>query len=39
VYGEELIPHEAVAGVKTGDRATDAVLDAAVAWLLGQICT
>lgn len=39
VYGEELIPHEAVAGVKTGDRATDAVLDAAVAWLLGQACT
>jgi carboxyl-terminal processing protease len=39
VYGEELVPDEPVVGVKTGDRMTDAVLDAAVVWLLTQSCT
>lgn len=39
VYGSELEPDEVVAGgTKTGDPQTDAVLDAAVAWLAAQPC-
>jgi carboxyl-terminal processing protease len=40
VYGQELVPDEfVVGGTKTGDVATDAVLDAAVTWLQGQVCS
>ncbi len=39
LYGGKLTPDEPVSGVKTGDRQTDATLDAAVVWLLGQVCT
>lgn len=39
LYGVEVVPDEAVAGTKTGDRATDAALDAAVTWLNDQSCS
>lgn len=39
LYGLELVPDEAVAGNKTGVRATDAALDAAVIWLNDQACS
>jgi carboxyl-terminal processing protease len=38
LYGGKLEPDSAVAGSKTGDRATDAALDAAVGWLEGLAC-
>jgi Peptidase family S41 len=38
LYGQELIPDELVVGTKTGDRVTDAALDAAMVWLLAQSC-
>lgn len=39
LYGERVIPDELVAGTKTGDRDTDAALDAAVSWLNSQPCS
>lgn len=39
LYGMELVPDEAVVGNKTGDRSTDAALDAAVTWLNDQACS
>lgn len=38
VYGGKLDPDEVVEGEKTGDRATDAVLDAALTWLEAMPC-
>lgn len=39
VYGEALDPDSVVAGTKTGDRATDSVLDAALTWLEATHCS
>jgi len=39
VYGGALVPDIAVAGSKTGDPATDAVLSAALQWLDAQVCS
>ena len=36
--GDALVPDEAVTGSKTGERATDAPLDAALTWLEGAYC-
>ena len=38
LYGQRVVPDELVFGAKTGDRATDAALDAAVTWLNAQSC-
>ena len=38
LYGERIVPDELVFGMKTGERATDAALDAAVTWLNSQAC-
>ncbi len=38
LYGERIVPDEFVSGTKTGERETDAALDAAVGWLTGQPC-
>jgi C-terminal processing protease CtpA/Prc len=39
VYGGALVPGSSVVGTKTGDRATDAALDAALVWLEGTPCS
>lgn len=38
LYGQRIIPDELVFGTKTGDRTTDAALDAAITWLNNQPC-
>ena len=38
IYGGRLPPDEPLAGEKTGDRSTDAVLDAALGWLESRAC-
>ena len=39
LYGGELVPDSLVLGTKTGDRTTDAVLDAALDWLATVGCS
>jgi C-terminal processing protease CtpA/Prc len=39
VYGGALAPDSSVAGTRTGDRATDPALDAALVWLAGIPCS